>query len=288
MRSEPSRQRLLALSVLLLCAGCYIRTQRVPGPIPPLQELPDQIPPAALEALVQRHSDPVYIRRPSAIDDYPLPFFRKRERVAAGTVVRAGYGGRAELIWPGDASSVLLFDEGAVRIGNPELDEPLIEFLSVSRSLLLLTPEDRIVLPGGSVLRGDTVAPSGPFLLDRFAADFLRLTNQSKRPALLGYRDLEVEIAPGESIDLPLLEDTSPQPPNPAAERLEVGDRRLEILGRVQPVPNGNAVLLRAERPSVVNSRGTQVRLAPGEEAVFMGLRPVNDFPREEPEEDAP
>lgn len=282
------RATTIGLTALLALSACFVRTQRVPGPLPPLRELPDQLPPTALEALVQRHSDPVWVRRPGALDDYPLPFYRKRERVASGTVIRTGYGGRAEILWPGDATSVVLFDQGAVRIGDPELDEALVTFLGVTRALLALTPEDRVVLPGGSLLRGDPVAPAGPFLLERFDSDYLRLTNQTKRPALLAYRDAEVELSPGESIDLPLLPDTAPRPADPAAERLEMAGRRLQILGRVAPRARGGAVLLRAERPSVVESRGTQVRLAPGEEAVFAGLSPAPEFPEEAPEGESP
>ena len=137
-RTRPHPLGLAVLfHVALMGSACIQELQRLPGPLPPLEQpepLRDVPPPAdvsTLEALVQRHSDPVWIRRPGALDGYPLPFYRKRERVTAGTVVRTGYGGRAELIWPGDASNVVLFDHGVVLVANPELDEMLVEFLTL-------------------------------------------------------------------------------------------------------------------------------------------------------------
>jgi len=264
-------------------SACIQELQRLPGPLPPLEQpepLRDVPPPAdvsTLEALVQRHSDPVWIRRPGALDGYPLPFYRKRERVTAGTVVRTGYGGRAELIWPGDASNVVLFDHGVVLVANPELDEMLVEFLTVTRALIHLTPEDRVLLPGGSVLRGDPVEPSGPFQLEHFSPEYLRLINQTKRPARLLYRESEIELGPGESIDLPRLSDTAPRPPHPAREELQGG--KFSIVGRVEPRIEGGSVRLKAVRPSEVSAQGIQVRLAPSDEVRFQELSPVDEFP---------
>ncbi len=224
----------LVASMTGALSACLQRIQRVPGPLPPLgEETPVGPEVSAIEALVQRHSDPVWIRRPNALDDYPLPFYRKRERVTAGTVIRTGFGGRAELIWPGDASNIVLFDHGAVRVANPETDDMLVQFLAVSRSLIYLTPEDRVLLPGGSILRGDPGEPSGPFQLEKINPQYLRLTNQTKRPALLQYREAEIELGPGESIDLPRLSDTSPRSPHPAIEELLGG--KVRIVGRVEP-----------------------------------------------------
>ena len=44
---------------------------------------------------------------PSERGDYALPFYRKRERVPLGTLVRCGSGGRVELLWSPVASTVL-------------------------------------------------------------------------------------------------------------------------------------------------------------------------------------
>ena len=300
MPHPPARKRRtpgLALSLLagltaLVSAGCIQRVQRLPGPLPPLED-PDgpSEPPAlndvsTLEALVQRHSDPVWIRRPAALDDYPLPFYRKRERVTAGTVVRTGYGGRAELIWPGDASNVVLFDHGAVRVANPETDEMLVEFLSVTRCLIHLTPEDRVLLPGGSVLRGDPVEPSGPYQLEHFDPQYLRLTNQTKRPAQLIYREAEIELGPGESIDLPRLGDTAPRPPHPAQEELQGG--KVSIVGRVEPHTDAGSIRMKAVRPSEVFSQGVRVRLAPDEQVTFQELSPPSEFPEKAPPGNSP
>ncbi|MAB80678.1 MAG: hypothetical protein CMJ89_15110 [Planctomycetes bacterium] len=279
-RNTPCRfLAVLCFSALCLSA-CYSQLQRLPGPLPPLKPPPEEPPVSAIEALVQRHSDPVWIRRPGALDDYPLPYYRKRERVTAGTIVRTGYGGRAELIWPGDASNVVLFDNGAVRITNPETDEVLVEFLSVSRCLLHLTPEDRVVLPGGSVLRGDSVHPSGPFLLEEFDFQYLRLTNQTKLSALLRYREAEVELVPGESVDLPRLGDTAPRSDHPASEELLGG--RIRIVGRVQPSVGQGVVRLRATRPTEIFAQGIKVRLAPEEEVFLEELSSTGEFPTDD------
>ena len=281
-----TRSGLAGFSAWLLLArlssGCIQRLQRLPGPLPPLEPREAPLDPpinevSTLEALVQRHSDPVWIRRPGALDDYPLPFYRKRERVTAGTIVRTGYGGRAELIWPGDASNVVLFDHGAVRVANPETDEMLVEFLMVSQALIHLTPEDRVLLPGGCVLRGDPVEPAGPYQLEHFSPQYLRLVNQTKRPARLEYRESEIELAPGESIDLPRLTDTAPRPPHPAQEELQGG--KVSIVGRVEPRMAQGAVHLKAVRPSEVSAQGIRVRLAPSEEVRFQELSPAEEFP---------
>ena len=285
-RPRGERGRVAAAALLtgaFLAGGCLQGIQRVPGPLPPLgggAPAEDGGPgaPGALaelatvEALVQRHSDPVWVRRPGALDGYALPFYRKRERVEAGTVVRTGHGGQVEVLWPGDASNVVLFDHGALRIANPETEDLLCEFLSVSHSLLNLTPEDRVLLPGGSILRGDPQKPSGPFLLEHFDEQYLRVTNQTKEPALLSYREAEIELRAGESIDLPRLRDTTPRPPHPAAEELAGG--KVRIIGRVEPTLGEGAIRLKALRPSEVFSQGQRVRLAPDEEVVFEELGP--------------
>lgn len=185
------------------------------------------------------------------------------------------------MIWPGDASNVVLFDNGAVRITNPETDEVLLEFLAVSRCLLHLTPEDRVVLPGGSLLRGDAVQPSGPFLLEKLGAQCLRLTNQSKLSALLRYREAEVELVPGESVDLPRLQDTAPRSDHPASEQLLGG--RIRIVGRVQPFVGQGVVRLDATRPTEIFSQGIRIRLAPEEEVLLGGLSTTGEFPTDDP-----
>ena len=75
----------------LLCAGpgCFRYPQRWPGPLPLAQEpVTAELTgaPPARAATVQRDSDPVWVRRPGARDDYPLPFYDKREHLEVGAL----------------------------------------------------------------------------------------------------------------------------------------------------------------------------------------------------------
>lgn len=226
------------------------------------------------ETIVVRHAGPVWVFRPGANAGYILPYYRKRERVVSASDIRVGWGGRAELIWPGDATSVVLFEEARITLGDPSRDEPLIAFKNLTRVQLILTPEDRIVLIGGAELRGDPVQPSGPFLLERTGIDLLRATNQSKFRARLLYRDAVLELAPGDSIDLPLLSmGTAPYELDPGVVQLSTGGRELEVLGTVESVPGTNAVSVKALALSEVSAQGVQILMERDETAVFSSLQ---------------
>jgi len=225
------------------------------------------------EAIVVRHAGPVWVYRPGANSGYVLPYYRKRERVVSGSSIRVGWGGRAELIWPGDATSIVLFEEARVALGDPSRDEPLLAFTNLTRVQLLLTPEDRIVLLGGSELRGDPVQPSGPFLLERTGIDLVRTTNQSKFRARLLYRDAILELAPGDSIDLPVLSmGTEPYKVDPGLAQISSGGRELEVLGTIESFPGANAVRVKALALSEVSGQGVQVLMARDDQAVFASL----------------
>jgi len=277
----------LLTGLLGVAAACQSNTQRLAGPLPlpeePEYEHTDRV--RAPRAVLHRHSDPVWLRPPGAPDDFPLPFYRKRERVAVGAGVRTGYGGRAELLWLDDASSMTLFDECHVVLGDPEIDEPLVRFLEVSRALLTLTPEDRIGLPGGAILRGDPIEPSGPFHLERWAPEYLRLTNQSKRPALISFREADLELAPGDSLEFPWLEDSSPRVTDPALLHLTAEGIEFDFLGKVERSNEAGGVVVRALSPSQVSSLGVEVGLGAGEEAVFSHLTREPERPSADPEE---
>jgi len=246
----------------------------------PLPAPPERLPPAgALETIVIRHSDPVQVSPDGGHGSYPLTFYRKRERLLPGAWVICGAGGRAELFWPGDASSLVLFDEGVAEIGEPARDEPLINLRSVSHARLMLTPEDQVRLTGGAILRGDPVQPSGPFVVERMRTGVLRVTNQSKRPAQVAYREATLDLAAGDTIDLPVLS-TGTDP----LERVRLEPRWTS--GRVAVSLSGEAVLVeelgdpqRVHFEAVdhveAQALGARVRLRPGEQAVFAGFGPA-------------
>ena len=262
---------LLALAV----SGCR-STQRVAGPLYAPEELPAApATPSNLEALVVRHAGPVWVYRPRATEGYAVPFYDKRERVEAGGGVRVGWGGRAELLWPGTASSAVLFEEGTVRLGDPARDEPLMRLPHVTRAQLNLTPDDRVVLPGGAVLVGQADEPSGPFLLEEAEVDLYRLVNQSKHEARLLFREVVLHVAPGDEMTFPALGPGSePRAADPELSQLGWGGMNFEVIGEVVPSAEGASVRLEAITPSRVFTRGVEVRLEAGQSALFSPLGP--------------
>ena len=259
----------------LLSAAACRSVQRVPGPLYWSGEPSDPPPASSFEALVVNHAGAVWVYRPDAPEGYALPYYRKRERVRAGGGVRVGWGGRAELVWPGDATSIVLFEEGRVSLGDPRRDEPLVELKDLTRVRMMLTPEDRIVLPGGAELRGDTVRPSGPFVADRLGAELMRVQNQSKLPGRILFREAVLDLAPGDAITLPILAvGSGPLDPDPARSELVAGGIVFEIVGRVEPREEGGAVRLVAHQGSHVAARGVHLVLRTREEAAFFDLGP--------------
>jgi len=280
-RTPPTRA--LALLTAVLAAGCLRYPQRVPGPL----YLPEGAEPStpapvgpdaetartAQTATVQRNSDPVWVRRPGERDDYPLYFHRKRERLAPGSMVRTGASGRAELLWSPDATAIVLFDEARVSLGDPERDEPLVRFHSVTHALLTLTPEDRVQLPGGARLRGDPEEPTGTILLERASDEILRVTNQSKRLIEIRFRTSALEVSPGESIDLPqLTAGSDPLEPGADPERLGLPGLPIESRGKVADDGAGG---LTAVDPTELTALGVRAHLEPGQRARFSGLTQV-------------
>lgn len=279
-RSRPHPARRLPLAVLgFLVGACLGYPQRLPGPLVLPEDAEasagaERAPGGSLVTL-HRDSDPVWVRRPGARDDYALAFHSKRERVAIGSLVRTGAGGRAELLWSPDASSVLLFDECRVTLGDPLRDEATMVFHSLTRALVTTTPEDRFELPGGALLRGDPTAPTGPILLDAIGPEILRVVNQAKQPLQLRYRDRTLELVPGDSIDLPRVAadqgGTAPRAPEPEGLRLDVAGMAVVSTGRLEA--RGGA--LEAVEPARVSAGGVEVRLAPGESVAFSDLSQV-------------
>ena len=272
--------------VLALASGaCIPYPQRAPGPLVVPEGAPGPAQPAApLDATitVQRHSDPVFVRRPGARDDYAMAYYEKRERVAPGSMIRTGAGGRAEVLFSPDASGVVLFEECRVTLGDPERDEPLLAFHSVTRALLTLTGEDRIELIGGAQLRGDPKRVTGPILLESARGRILRVTNQSKVDATIELRDLVLPLASGSAIDLPLLATgTAPQPERAEPARLALPDGRgARLHGEVE---RRDEAWFQALQPAAIEALGLTVTLAAGERARFSGLSEQSAVPPADP-----
>lgn len=272
--------------VLALASGaCIPYPQRAPGPLVLPEGTPGPAQPIApLDATitVQRHSDPVFVRRPGARDDYAMAYYEKRERVAPGSMVRTGAGGRAEVLFSPDASAVVLFEECRVTLGDPERDEPLLAFHSVTRALLTLTGEDRIELIGGAQLRGDPKRVTGPILLESERGRILRVTNQSKVDATIELRDLVLPLASGSAIDLPLLATgTAPEPERAEPARLALPDGRgARLHGEVE---RRDEAWFLALQPAAIEALGLTVTLAAGERARFSGLSAQSAVPPADP-----
>lgn len=286
--SLPRRFPLAALPALLVpglgaCLTPY--PQRLPGPLPVVGELPAVPPPSpnAPVVTVQRESDPVWVRRAGERGDSVLPFYRKRERITAGALVRTGAGGRAELLWAPDASALALFDEGRVTVGDPARDEPMLRFHSLTRAILVLTPEDRVELVGGAILAGDPLESTGTILLESLPASRLRLTNQSKRLATVAFRDERLEVGPGESIDLPVPVGGSAPRERREPERFELPGLAVAFQGRVERKDSAGGVSLTALEPTSVSALGIEARLEPGETVSFSGLAQVAPVPPADP-----
>ena len=285
---------LLAAALGAACIDSY--PQRMPGPLfpPPSSEPADDAvaepttPPSEGAAFtVQRDSDPVWVSLPGERGARLLAFHRKRERVPAGTRVRTGAGGRAEILWSPDASSLALFDECRVTVGDPARDEPLVTFHDVTRALLVLTPEDRIELVGGARLAGDPLETTGPVLLESAANALLRITNESKRLVTVACRDEHLELAPGESLDMPLLADgNEPGGDEPEPQRFEAAGLAVAFQGALERSDEDAGVTLTAREPATVRALGVEVRLEPGGAVRFSGLtqvrgaRPADATPR--------
>ena len=246
---KPILLHLGLFAVLLALASCT--TQRFPGPMSAVvQPLPrgdySAGPYGPQEVIVIRLSDPVVVRQAGATAGYPLTVYQKQERLRSGASVLCAAGGRCEIMWPNEASSVLIFDEGVCDVGEPSRGEPLVSFKKLTRVRVLLAKDASVGLMGGAILRGAAGESSGPFLLDRTRDDIVKLTNQSKLPCTVSFREEELVLSPGEVMRLPLLEaGGAPIPRDPAEAEVVVGASTVIVLGEVQADEGG----LRAGHP---------------------------------------
>jgi hypothetical protein len=272
------RTWLLACGLAPLLAGCMgFYPQRLPGPLvvpgEPGEGATESTPVPPASVTLQRNSDPVWVRRPGERGDLAVPYYEKRQRIPVGSLVRTGASGRAELLWTRDASSVTLFDEGRVSLGDPERDEPLLRFYSVTHAVLVLTAEDRVELLGGAVLRADPEEPAARFFLER-QGEILRVLSQAKRVATVRYRSERLELSPGESLDLPVLP-LGTEPRAPAGERLQGQGFEVSFLGSLERREEGPSLLLTARSPVQLFALGLEVQLAAEESVRFSGLTQV-------------
>jgi hypothetical protein len=244
---------------------------------------PGEVPRASLEALAEalvvRQSDPVVVRRAHETGGVPLAHWHKRERVEAGGFVEVGAGGRAELFFPAQPTSALFFDAAVVRLGDARRGEPDLAILELTRARLVLAPEDQIELPGGAQLLGDPAFESGPIVLERLRGDVLRVDNESKRSAEVRLFEERLALAPGESLDLPILPDrrAAPREADRRAVRVPGGEfaPELSVIGsaEAQSSSAGEPELV-AREACWVRALGLRVYLAPGERARFAQLQP--------------
>ncbi|MCK6446309.1 MAG: hypothetical protein L6Q99_07950 [Planctomycetes bacterium] len=282
-----SRHRLLlaALASAALAPSCFwLKTQRWPAPMegPTGADLPpDPHPhlPGPEEATVFRHADPVQFRPAGALAGYPLVFFDKKVRATAGACVIVSAGGRAEVLWPSGAS-VVLFGQAVGWIGSPGRGEPLFDFQDVDRATIELEAGDHVRLLGGALLFGD----SGPYLVERKRADILILRNQAKAPVTLSYRDTVYELAPGQTVDLPVVSTgTAPEEPPDDTRVLAGPGFQVEGSGALAKDEDQDALRLRAGGPAILDGLGVRVTLAAGEAATFKNLGAEDSAPEAAP-----
>jgi len=268
MNSSPARALFRLAPLLPLLAGCYISTQRYPGP---MAAAVDPLPPGTAgeypagpeEVLVLRIADPVHVRRPGQTASFPLYFYNKQARLNAGSWVFCGAGGRAEIIFGGDAS-VRLLGHGSGVVGSPSRDEPLFFFHEVETAVVNISTGQQVRLPGGAILDAD----GGPFVIERETEEILRIRNRSKGMGRLAYLDVVFQLSPGDVIDMPLLEGgMSPREEDPGFQTQTDVDRQLSFRGAVELFPRGRGVRIRSSGENEVKGHGLRLRLDKGQEA---------------------
>lgn len=264
--------RVLPLALLL---GC--NTQLWPGPMQSRSPLPPGVDgntdPGTADVLLLRHADPVELRRPPSTTAFPLTFFRKRQRVGAGSWVHCGAGGRAELLWTADGANTIVFDHTVCRLGNPDLGEPTLRFSTLTRVELELSPGAVVELPGGTELSGPPDGATGPYLVEQVYDEILRVFNRSKQPAYVAYRDAHIALAAGERIDLPLLGvGSAPFDLGGPPREVESAGLRGELYGAVELVEDASGLRASASGPGHLRGNGVVVALDAGGGAALLPL----------------
>jgi hypothetical protein len=290
------RVRRLAVGALLLSLGSLVgcSTQRWPSPMRPMSTpLPlgegREVQPGLEEVEVIRHSDPVQLRRAGASAAFPMRFWSKKERARAGAWVLTDSGGRAELLWARDGTSVVLFDGGVAQLGERDRDEPAVRLRYLTRAKLQLGAGVVVEVEGGALLSADTDEFSGPYVLERLPiGDVLRLYNKGKHVLQVSYREATLDVAPGQAMDVPVLAaGSTPISVSSAGRTVSAGGLGLELEGPVEVV-GGEPATLAAEGPSRVRALGVEVRLGSGDLARFTDLGRPADAPLAPSPSDSP
>jgi len=232
--------------------------------------------PGPAEVVVVRHADLVSIRRPGARSGFPMRFFDKRLRLGSGGWVVTGTGGRAELLWPGTTSSVLLSEVGAAMVGEPSRAEPIASLDHARRARITLAPGHHMALTGGIELEGDATLDSGPFEFQTVARDRVAVTNLGRTLATLRFLDQELVLGPNEALELPLLPGGSaPRQPLPGTYGVDAAGLpgpAATAVGEVEELPNAAGLEVRAAESAEVSALGVSVELQEGETAAFESL----------------
>lgn len=282
LRSPLRLPAVLLAGAGLVLAGCFVDTQRLPGPMPGVV---DPLPPGSLElyppgpeqVLVIRHADPVQVRPAGMSSSFPMHFYRKQERVNAGSWVFSGAGGRLEVFWP-DGATARFFGTATAIVGSPARGEASLIVRDVDKLSITLTEGRQIELVGGSVLVSDT----GPFVVERIRPDILRIHNASKGVGRLAFREERIDLDPGNVLDLPLLPGGGdPVARPPGFQRVDTAGGPVEVRGDVDVEREevGTRILVRGEHE--VRGLGQRVRLGEGEE---LWIGPLGAPPEPEPE----
>ncbi|MBL4770296.1 MAG: hypothetical protein JKY61_03955 [Planctomycetes bacterium] len=261
----------------LMSTGCYINTQRFPAPMPgSIEDLPkgasEIFKAGPEEVLLMRISDPVYLRRPGENSSYPMHFHNKRTYISPGYWVLCEAGGRAELVFITRGSEMSLSGNNTVVLGSPSRGEPLVSFLEVDNATLSLSSNDYVELVGGALLSGE----GGPFVLSHPTEEVLVLSNRSQAPAVVRYLDEILDLAPGETVHLPLLAaGASPREPSIGFKSLEAAGSRWSLRGTASVVGQGKHHLdIIADADHEIRGQGIRVRLDKGERVEFDDLSP--------------
>ncbi len=280
MRSKATRRSSFVASaaLLALASGCsgyqhfpWLNTQRWPAPMEARNDpLPAgeaaRFPPGPEQVRVIRHADPVQVRTAGSAASFPLSHQRKEVRMSSGSGVSCAAGGRAEVLWE-DGGSVILYGLTSGIIGSPSRGEPSFLLRDLERARFDPQNEDLYELLGGVQLR----ARSGPVRVARVRGDILRIANQSKRAAQVGFRDEAIVLDPGQAVDLPLLSSGG----QPWKEETVLGPTQgpgFAAFHTAGTEVSDQAGALLAAGPGVVRALGVRVKLAAGDEARFSGL----------------